>query len=414
MKPLIEVSHLSKKFILEHKGDRPQTLKEALSGSFKRWFKDNSSSVSEEFWALKDVSFSIYPGERLGIIGQNGAGKSTLLKILARILSPTEGSVTFAGRIASLLEVGTGFHPDLTGRENIFLNGTILGMSEKEIHQKFDEIVAFAGIEKFLDTPVKKYSSGMYARLGFSIAAHIEPDILVVDEVLSVGDLQFQEKCLKKMDAMSSEGKTILFVSHNINAIMAVCNKGLYLKDGQVIASGDIENCVSAYLQSIRNPQTEWKGLAGDNTLTVSQFAIQSSSKKDYVCQGEKIDLILNLDVHQHTPGIIFGFDIFNHRGALLASARTTDLPSIHSTLENQGTYTLKLSLDTLPLRQGDYRINAFAMIHNEKHIPLDPVSVQLSIYPSPDDPRFLHSHKCEGLYLGNQWELSPFVGASL
>ncbi|MFA6917105.1 MAG: polysaccharide ABC transporter ATP-binding protein [Parachlamydiales bacterium] len=411
MKPLIEVRNISKKFILEHKVGRPQTLKEAFTGSLKKWLKKTPKPSSEEFWALKDVSFSIHKGERLGIIGQNGAGKSTLLKILARIQSPTEGSITLTGKIASLLEVGTGFHPDLTGRENIFLNGTILGMSEKEITERFDEIVAFAGIEKFLDTPVKKYSSGMYARLGFSIAAHIDPDILIVDEVLSVGDLQFQEKCLKKLDAMSGEGKTILFVSHNINAIMAVCDKGLYLKNGQVLAQGNIETCVSAYLQTVHSPQTFWQGEAGDKTLLMRKFGINSLDDKQYIRQGEIIDVVLNLDILQPAPGMIIGFDIINHYGTVLASARTTDKPDLHALLENKGSYSLKLNLDTLPLRQGQYRLNAFAMIHNERYIPLEAVSIQLSIYPPADDPRFLHPHSCEGLFLSNQWELTPHQG---
>lgn len=411
MKPLIEVCNISKKFILEHKVGRPQTLKEAVSGSLKKLCTKAPKASSEEFWALQNVSFSVKRGERLGIIGQNGAGKSTLLKILARIISPTEGYISLSGKMASLLEVGTGFHPDLTGRENIFLNGTILGMSEQEILEKFDEIVAFAGIEKFLDTPVKKYSSGMYARLGFSIAAHIDPDILVVDEVLSVGDMQFQEKCLRKLDAMSGEGKTILFVSHNINAIMGVCDRGLYLKNGRVEAFGNIEECTGAYLQTVQNPRTIWMGEAGDQTITLRKFGFHSTPDRQYVRQGENVDVLFDLDILKPTPGMIIGFDIFNEYGSSLASLRTTDNPDIHPLLENKGSYSLKLSLDTLPLRQGKYRLHAFAMVHNDKYIPLD-VTVQLSVCPPLNDPRFSHPHLCEGLFIGNQWELTPLSGA--
>jgi lipopolysaccharide transport system ATP-binding protein len=202
----------------------------------------------EDFWALKDLNFEIKKGDRVGIIGKNGAGKSTLLKVLSRITEPTTGKVFIKGRVASLLEVGTGFHPELTGRENIFLNGAIMGMGRAEIKRKFDEIVDFSGVEKFLDTPVKRYSSGMYVRLAFSVAAHLEPEILVVDEVLAVGDAEFQKKCLGKMqDVSNSEGRTVLFVSHNLMALSSLCNKGIYLKNGQVRSQGEIEDTLSQY-----------------------------------------------------------------------------------------------------------------------------------------------------------------------
>jgi homopolymeric O-antigen transport system ATP-binding protein len=205
----------------------------------------------EEFWALRDVNFELKQGEVLGIIGRNGAGKSTLLKILSRITEPTQGRVLFRGRISSLLEVGTGFHPELTGRENIFLNGAILGMTQREIRRKFDEIVAFAEVEKFLDTPVKHYSSGMYVRLAFAVAAHLEPEILIIDEVLAVGDAEFQKKCLGKMDDVSRrQGRTVLFVSHNMEAILRLCSRGIFLESGLVRAIGDIKTVVSPYLYS--------------------------------------------------------------------------------------------------------------------------------------------------------------------
>jgi lipopolysaccharide transport system ATP-binding protein len=201
-------------------------------------------------WALQDINFSVKQGEVLGIIGRNGAGKSTLLKILSKVTSPTKGNIKVRGRIASLLEVGTGFHPELTGRENIFLNGAILGMTKSEIRLKFDEIVAFSGVEKYIDTPVKRYSSGMYVRLAFAVAAHLEPEILIVDEVLAVGDAEFQKKCLGKMKDVSGEGRTVLFVSHNLDAVKRLCDKGLLMHQGKLIQNGNIDDTLNSYLQN--------------------------------------------------------------------------------------------------------------------------------------------------------------------
>src|SRR5207244_3345082 len=213
--------------------------------------------ASEDFWALKDVSFEVRQGEVIGIIGRNGAGKSTLLKILSRITDPTEGRVTINGRVASLLEVGTGFHPELTGRENIYLNGAILGMTRAEIGRKFDEIVAFAEVEKFLDTPVKRYSSGMYVRLAFAVAAHLEPEILVVDEVLAVGDAEFQKKCLGKMSTVASGGRTVLFVSHNLTAIESLCHSCIALQRGRIFTRGSPTDVLDKYLGSRRTVKGE-------------------------------------------------------------------------------------------------------------------------------------------------------------
>jgi lipopolysaccharide transport system ATP-binding protein len=243
--PIISVRGLSKKFILNHEGKEQYTaLRDVIASKALNLFKSERANVKaegkEEFWALKDVDFDIKPGDRVGIIGRNGAGKSTLLKVLSRITEPTHGRITVRGRISSLLEVGTGFHPELTGRENIFLNGAILGMSNNEIRRKFDQIVEFAEVERFLDTPVKRYSSGMYVRLAFAVAAHLEPEVLVVDEVLAVGDAQFQKKCLGKMEEVSkNEGRTVLFVSHNMIAIQQLCNDIIVLNKGNLIFHGD-------------------------------------------------------------------------------------------------------------------------------------------------------------------------------
>ncbi|WP_276480597.1 polysaccharide ABC transporter ATP-binding protein [Paraflavitalea pollutisoli] len=253
--PVISVEQVSKKFLISHEApERYKSLRDVIANNAKKLVgksNRNGHLSREEFFALQDVSFDIHQGDRVGIIGRNGAGKSTLLKILSRITEPSQGRIRIRGRVASLLEVGTGFHPELTGRENIFLNGAILGMSRVEIRKKFDEIVAFAEVEKFLDTPVKRYSSGMYVRLAFAVAAHLEPEILVVDEVLAVGDAQFQKKCLGKMEDVSkNEGRTVLFVSHNMGVIAQLCNKGVMLSKGKVEYEGNIKNAIDKYIFS--------------------------------------------------------------------------------------------------------------------------------------------------------------------
>lgn len=261
MKPIISVEGLGKSYTIRHEGQTPyKSLREEIFKLPKRLLSRGAQS-QEEFWALKDVNFDIMPGDRVGIIGRNGAGKSTLLKLLSRITEPTTGRIIMRGRVASLLEVGTGFHAELTGRENIYLNGAILGMTRAEVRRKFDEIVDFAGVEKFLDTPVKRYSSGMYVRLAFAVAAHLEPEILIVDEVLAVGDAEFQKKCLGKMEEVSKgQGRTVLFVSHNMNMIRNLCTRGLLLREGIVGSDDDdIVRVTSAYLQGEKNSTAQWE-----------------------------------------------------------------------------------------------------------------------------------------------------------
>lgn len=252
---VITVENISKQYIIDHqKGKGTNTLRDVITANFRQVFsgqKRHESVTKEEFWALRDVSFSIEQGDRVGIVGHNGAGKSTMLKILSKIIQPTTGRVRIRGRVASLLEVGTGFHPELTGRENIYLNGSLLGMSRSEIRKQFDEIVAFAGVEKFLDTPVKRYSSGMYVRLGFAISAHLDPEIMIVDEVLAVGDAEFQKKSLGKMRDNSASGRTIIFVSHNLTAVQALCNKTLYFEKGQLIEQGETNQVIASYLSKV-------------------------------------------------------------------------------------------------------------------------------------------------------------------
>lgn len=245
---MIKVNGLGKKYTIFHEErERYTALRDVISNKAKKIFGKRGTGGSEDFWALKNINFEIGEGEAVGIIGRNGAGKSTLLKVLSRITEPSTGRIEIRGRVASLLEVGTGFHPELSGRENIFLNGAILGMSRAEIKHKFDEIVDFSGVEKFLDTPVKRYSSGMYVRLAFAVAAHLEPEILIVDEVLAVGDAEFQKKCLGKMNDVSKSGRTVLFVSHNLTAISNLCNSGLLMNKGEIVLFDSIQNVIDKY-----------------------------------------------------------------------------------------------------------------------------------------------------------------------
>ncbi|MFZ5495240.1 MAG: ABC transporter ATP-binding protein [Verrucomicrobiota bacterium] len=263
--PVIRVEGLGKRYFIGHQM-RHDTLRDRLAhgarGLLRRWRNPGDLPAVEEFWALRDVSFEVNEGDVVGIIGRNGAGKSTLLKILSRITEPTTGRATIRGRVASLLEVGTGFHPELTGRENIFLNGAILGMSRAEITRKFDEIVAFAEVERFLDTPVKHYSSGMYVRLAFAVAAHLEPEILIVDEVLAVGDAAFQKKCLGKMKDVTTQGRTVFFVSHNLGQVRALCNRAILLRSGRLECAGPVQATLARY-QSEQSPDTAAQTLTG-------------------------------------------------------------------------------------------------------------------------------------------------------
>src|SRR5436190_10565303 len=262
MRPILEFRNISKEYVLGSTVRRHENFREVLVRSLQsplRVFNRGQQNPfrEERFWALRDISFDVNPGDVIGIIGRNGAGKSTLLKIMSRITDPTEGHIKVRGRLASLLEVGTGFHPELTGRENIFLNGAILGMRKTEIVYKFDEIVSFSEIERFLDTPVKHYSSGMYVRLAFAVAAHLNPDILVVDEVLAVGDLAFQKKCLGKMSEVSREGRTVLFVSHNMPTVESLCKRGIVLSQGKMVFSGSAKDAVQYYLNSVSSLRPE-------------------------------------------------------------------------------------------------------------------------------------------------------------
>lgn len=305
MKPIIRVENLGKKYQLGTRRSAQATLRETVSNIARapqKLFTANASNKEKWFWALRGVEFEVAPGEVVGIIGRNGAGKSTLLKILARVTEPTEGRVELYGRTNSLLEVGTGFHQELTGRENIFVNGAILGLKRAEIKRLFDEIVAFAEIEKFLDTAVKHYSSGMYMRLAFSVAAHLNPDILVIDEVLSVGDAQFQKKCLGKVEDVARRGRTVLFVSHNMAAVEHLCRRGVVLEQGRVIYAGDQTTAISRYLESVtKNLETDLRERAdrfgsGEIRIVAIEIKDTSGSLLLNAMSGQDIDIYFHFE----------------------------------------------------------------------------------------------------------------------
>lgn len=304
MKPIISIENVGKKYIVGTK-EPYVSLRDSLSQTFKR----KEHNPKEEFWALQDVSFDVQAGESIGIIGRNGAGKSTLLKVLSQITPPTTGKVTMRGRVASLLEVGTGFHPELTGRENIYLNGAILGMSRAEIKSKFDEIVDFAGVEKFLDTPVKRYSSGMSVRLAFAVAAHLEPEILIVDEVLAVGDAEFQKKCLSKMEQVTKQdGRTILFVSHNLITVQNLCKRSVLLENGKVKKVGETHAIIDTYLneRTARRPDsaTSLHLLEKHNPGDIHFSGVQITTDKgsDFISSNDKLHVLLKYDSNFKEP----------------------------------------------------------------------------------------------------------------
>lgn len=311
----LSVKNISKQYTLGSEFDHGQSFRELLLGMLTTPFKkfkrlSGTDQTSEKFWALSGVSFDVKPGEIVGIIGRNGAGKSTLLKVLSRITPPTKGHIEFQGRLASLLEVGTGFHPELTGRENIFLNGAILGMSRKQIENKLDDIVAFAEVEKFLDTPVKRYSSGMYVRLAFSVAAHLDPDILVIDEVLAVGDQLFQNKCLGKLKDTAGDGRTVLFVSHNMTVVKSLCTRIIYIQDGEVAFDGAPDQAIAAYLASDKSEQATWHN-ADNRHLRQVTVGSEHDPQNNLV----QFDVPIRVSIEMHDA----------NRSKLLAAVRVTD-----------------------------------------------------------------------------------------
>lgn len=409
MPPAIRVEGLSKRYRLGvglRGVDNYRTLREMLSHAASRVVRslqphgprapglgNGKAGPGDQFWALKDVSFEVQPGEVVGIIGRNGAGKSTLLKVLSRITEPTTGRVRLRGRVGSLLEVGTGFHPELTGRENIYLNGSILGMSRREITRKFDEIVAFAEVEKFLDTPVKRYSSGMYVRLAFAVAAHLEPEVLVVDEVLAVGDQAFQKKCAGKMQEVGRAGRTVLLVTHNMAAVESLCDRCVMLECGQLAADGEptevlgvyhrLGDQVSAVTRDLAGHQGRLKGMTpvmGRVTLTDDQGAAVSSIRMggsltvgvDFDLTGLMVRPVLGLVIKTDLGGAVFGT---NNR---IVSGHCFDIVSAKG--------SMSCRIESPPLMPGTYLIDLYFGDQNHEGQDLDVVHEAISFEVVPAD----------------------------
>ncbi|NDW17547.1 ABC transporter ATP-binding protein [Dysgonomonas sp. 216] len=332
-----------------------------------------SKATSEYVWALRDISFDVKQGEVLGIIGKNGAGKSTLLKILSRVTSPTLGSIKAKGRIASLLEVGTGFHPEMTGRENIFMNGAIMGMTKHEIKSKLDEIISFAGVEKYVDTPVKRYSSGMTVRLGFAIAAHLEPEILVVDEVLAVGDAEFQKKAIGKMqDVSRSEGRTVLFVSHNIGAVKSLCNRGVILQNGMVSSVGDIDFIIDKYLQgegdNFVERNDEWIESACERLkVKAPYFVDECGDVQQIFSQGENVKVVFEFEFVDSFKNIVVGVALNNMLGERVLTSHSIDDNNFRIEKELKGKMKIECLLDTKLLAPKKYQL--FFGVRNEANV---------------------------------------------
>jgi ABC-type polysaccharide/polyol phosphate transport system ATPase subunit len=387
--PVIRVEKLSKSYLVGHRSaqrERYTALRDVIGREAKNFarkaidFAQGRQIIQgdevEEFWALKDVTFAVHEGEVLGVIGRNGAGKSTLLKILSRITEPTLGRVRIRGRVASLLEVGTGFHPELTGRENIYLNGAILGMTQREIKRKFDEIVAFADVERFLDTPIKRFSSGMYVRLAFAVAAHLEPEILVVDEVLAVGDAEFQQRCLGKMKGVANSGRTILFVSHNMAAVQSLCQRVIYLDRGCLKSEGEPQAQIQSYLASASDQNQNHQLMAG-NAITISQVSLAPNP----VHSGSDLHFQFNLQPNypsRLSAAVFAVYTLDGHRVGLI-DLRPAGFPF---TLKADDCLRIKGTLRSIPLVEREYRVSLW--IDSTTFVGEIPNVADLIISPSP------------------------------
>ena len=406
MSVVIKVEHLSKSYIIKHQGQSEYVaLRDVIADKVKETLQNTKNFVTikpiikkperEEFWALNDVNFEVEQGERIGIIGRNGAGKSTLLKVLSRITEPTLGRISTKGRIASLLEVGTGFHPELTGRENIYLNGAVLGMHRAEIKNKFDEIVAFSEIGKFLDTPVKRYSSGMYVRLAFAVAASLESEILVVDEVLAVGDAQFQKKCLGKMQDLSREGgRTVLFVSHNMQAITTLCSRVILVNKGAIIQDDETSKVIQNYLmfETSKEGIIEWnkENALGDSNIRLRAIKIMDQENKirNHFFSRSKIRIQLDFEILKLDYLLVIGFDITNEEVIIIFRTYQHDTNQEEWPMLKMGSNSIYCDIPSELLREGSYYISPKISLHAKKWIidgePLLSFDVELNHGVSP------------------------------
>ena len=370
------------------------TLRDALASGVRRGAGSSKPEGTTDFWALRDVSFEVQQGDVIGIVGRNGAGKSTLLKLLSRITEPTTGRIRIRGRVASLLEVGTGFHPELTGRENIFLNGAILGMSRKEIVARFDEIVDFAEVEQFLETPVKRYSSGMYVRLAFAVAANLDPEVLIVDEVLAVGDSQFQRKCLGKMkDFSTSEGRTVLFVSHSMASVRALCTSALWLDHGRVRMSGSALDVIRGYLESSMLAAESTQSLeiikrmpGQGERLLINRVTLNEGES---VQHGERLVVRIDYELREAAPDVAFGIGFSSPEGVRMMSL-DSDLESERRSLDAAGPGSITMSLPELRLQPGRYALDIAARSGDNVSLDYLPACIWIDVLPGPRTPALI------------------------
>jgi lipopolysaccharide transport system ATP-binding protein len=389
MQPAIRVENISKSYHIGATRDRAQyqTIRESIVESISRPFRRSKEATHDdtEFWAIKGVSFDVQPGQVMGVVGRNGAGKSTLLKILSRITAPTSGQIQYRGRLGSLLEVGTGFHPELSGRENIYLNGSILGMARSQITKCFDEIVDFAEIGRFLDTPVKRYSSGMYVRLAFAVAAHLEPDILLIDEVLAVGDSNFQKKCLGKMGEVSKSGRTILFVSHNIAAMESLCNRCVFLDRGQLVMEGETREVLNFYQQhnvdhssGVRDLSEVARSGGQRAVMTEVMLGNESSSPAISVRMGSQLSINVAFDSTGLPISPVLGVVIKTAFGSSVFGVNNRFIPGFEFT---QGAERARITctINRLPLMPGTYWIDLyFGDEHHDIDVIMDAISFEV------------------------------------
>jgi lipopolysaccharide transport system ATP-binding protein len=403
MNAVIKIDGLSKRYALQRNMPRYSSLRDELTQRTRDGIgrllgrSRPENSPTEEFWALKDVSLSIGQGDRVGVIGRNGAGKSTLLKILSRITDPTEGSIDIVGRVSSLLEVGTGFHPELSGRENIYLNGAILGMRKDEISRKFDDIVQFAEVERFLDTPVKRYSSGMYVRLAFAVAAHLEPDVLIVDEVLAVGDAQFQQKCLGRMEELSRDGRTILFVTHNMDAMLALCNRAVILNKGKMVFDGSPTEARQSYLTQVSSVEysvAKNAGRGGSGGVYVNSVWLEGT-QSHAIISGEPISLCIEATVteqyEQRTDlQVAFGIDMLDGQRIFTVLSSWEGGEPI---LSSYGRIAVRCDIPQFPVVPGRYLVSATILFRGDT---LDSVQHCASFDVLPRD-RPVHVERMQG-----------------
>ena len=392
--PAIKVERLSKEYVIGGRRESHRTIREELSGGLASPLRTlrrlaGGPPPAERFLALDGVSFEVTPGEAVGIIGRNGAGKSTLLKILSRITEPTSGRAELSGRVSSLLEVGTGFHPELTGRENVFLNGALLGMRKSEVRAKFDEIVAFSEVEKFVDTPVKRYSSGMYLRLAFAVAAHLDPEILIVDEVLAVGDAPFQRKCLGKMEEAGKQGRTILFVSHNMGAVRRFCGRAVWLDGGRVRRTGTAADVADEYIQrTVRAEGAEDIGkvlsaLPPDPVFRLKGISVrQGGTPCASVVNGRPAEIVVRYAVRERTAGLRVFFDLCDDEGNILIRSFNDDDADVPSVVD-PGEYVSSATVPADLLAPRTYELRVFGTIHNVRSIPPGGVGIPFPVEAS-------------------------------